>query len=1063
MQIKNTFITTIIAIVISAQALQAATYVITGSSGSFTAKLDGETIGTAYVGITQIMNSIKADALGKDCTIKFGNGSEVLDIEGSQIVFGGGDWGLVTLEGKITAANPYYNYSTVEVNNGVSIKSTADIANTKGGNAIEHNSTGSVTINGGTVQAIEPAIRNNSSGKITISGNAKVTSAVTGKDVITGTDQGTIYLKDSGSATAERLVITGGTVENTAANGNAIFNASTGAVTISGGTVSVTNGTAVSGGTITISGGTVSATNGTAVKGSTIAIKDNGMVLATTGTAISGGTVTISGGEVSASGNIVSDGTNLVLGGNPSITGVIKTELGKLSLVASGSDKFVPAASKIYTLNIISSYLAGNIVVPNGKDYLSNFKLQSQCYALSVSGEDIVIGQRLATCPYVITSSANNYNVTIGGSAMTSATTIQGAINNIKTDAAGKDCTIQFGNGSSTLNISNNYITFDGGTNGTDWGLITLEGKITSNYSSSSNSGTIYLNNNASIKSTGDITNTNGIAIYNNSTGTVTISGGNISAKLNAAQAAVYNNSAGKIIISSGAISKIDNGSGAGYVVSNNSTGEVTISGGTMQATAGVAVYNKSSGKITVSGSAKITSQDTDSNGGTILNDGTGTVEIKGGTVEYTGHNSYNGIKTVNNAFTGTLLISGGIISTTSDYAVYNASGTVTISGGLLFAYKATAKVIEGTELSGNALIVKWNEGAGRFEYTLGTDRDIYVEPETATAVWSKKDGYIGIAYANNLNTGFYAPATLPTLLSRTQEPWGAYTDKPDKGASTIGNENLGTADNPNYVVVMKDVDDSVAKIKSYTLSKGANPNEPYVGLYLSAEKNGTDYDLSKCINGFRYAYKGASHDFRAESKLVTDYSYHRLRVSSSSVWKTQSVIYEQLTQENWGTSRTLNFGDIERFAWQMKGDFSATTGELSIKDFFCLGNMPLQENTGGSSSSLGTSSSSSGETTPSSSSIGNDVSSSSDGSTFKRLPQIATSNNVAKIANGISLAVKSNAVVGVYGLNGNLISRQIYANGVYSVSLKHLPKGMYIVKVSFGNHSKILRVPVIT
>jgi len=52
---------------------------------------------------------------------------------------------------------------------------------------------------------------------------------------------------------------------------------------------------------------------------------------------------------------------------------------------------------------------------------------------------------------------------------------------------------------------------------------------------------------------------------------------------------------------------------------------------------------------------------------------------------------------------------------------------------------------------------------------------------------------------------------------------------------------------------------------------------------------------------------------------------------------------------------------------------------------------------------------------------------------------------------------------VAIYGLNGSLVSRQRYASGEHSISLGSLPKGMYIVRVSFGSHSpaSILRVVV--
>ena len=77
------------------------------------------------------------------------------------------------------------------------------------------------------------------SGGINISENARITSANT------NAAQGTVHMaKPSGTAenTNVRLLMTGGTISNTstAAAGNAIYNASTGGITVSGGTVSAT-------------------------------------------------------------------------------------------------------------------------------------------------------------------------------------------------------------------------------------------------------------------------------------------------------------------------------------------------------------------------------------------------------------------------------------------------------------------------------------------------------------------------------------------------------------------------------------------------------------------------------------------------------------------------------------------------------------------------------------------------------------------------------------------------------------------------------------------------------
>jgi hypothetical protein len=64
-------------------------------------------------------------------------------------------------------------------------------------------------------------------------------------------------------------------------------------------------------------------------------------------------------------------------------------------------------------------------------------------------------------------------------------------------------------------------------------------------------------------------------------------------------------------------------------------------------------------------------------------------------------------------------------------------------------------------------------------------------------------------------------------------------------------------------------------------------------------------------------------------------------------------------------------------------------------------------------------------------------------------------------IKNGVSLQVTRDAVVEVFALNGNSMRKLTFASGTWLVQLSDLPKGLYIVKVSFGSERKILRVPV--
>jgi hypothetical protein len=99
-----------------------------------------------------------------------------LDIGEAYLTFDGNGtptWGKITLTGRITSA--YYtgvSQGVIFLLNGVSIESTADIANTAHqGTAISNYSTGTVTISGGKVSTTTgKAIDNPGKGSINISG-----------------------------------------------------------------------------------------------------------------------------------------------------------------------------------------------------------------------------------------------------------------------------------------------------------------------------------------------------------------------------------------------------------------------------------------------------------------------------------------------------------------------------------------------------------------------------------------------------------------------------------------------------------------------------------------------------------------------------------------------------------------------------------------------------------------------------------------------------------------------------------------------------------------------------
>ncbi|MCL2762890.1 MAG: hypothetical protein FWD36_06780, partial [Treponema sp.] len=664
--------------------------------------------------------------------------------------------GLITVSGtaEVTSANAIADAGTIVIAAsdttteprliiiGGTVSNTATITS---GRAINNLSTVAVTISGGTVSATSgQAIRNESTGAVTISGGT--VSATSGQ---------AIYNGSTGAVT-----ISGETTVSTT-TGNAISNNSSGAITISGGTISVTSGTAVnnSTGAVTISGGTVSANTGTGrainnssaglitVSGTAVVTSANTtatagtIVIANSGTAteprlvITGGTVsntansenartinnlspgvvTISGGTVSAeiAGFVILNANadaSLVLNGTPEIAGRIRVAVGRLSVIPA---TFVPGTN-IYLLDFASP-AADALAVVDGAAFINNFILLGAAMGLVVNNTNLVMG----TVDFAVAGTGNTFTIrrSVGGTH----TTIQTAINEVRTAANGADCSVEF----VFLNVGTASANFDN-TGGT-WGTVTLLGSITT----TSSTGVIAVGNGVSIESRGSIrnnsTSTGSAGIRKIGTGTVTISGGTVSAALGgtvinagigtviisggtvsaASGQAVRNDSTGSVIISGGTVSAM-----LGRAVRNDSTGSVSISGGTISANAGWAVENTSTGLITISGTAVLTSANTTADQGTIAIAASGTATaprlvITGGTVSNISYNA--NARAVYNGSTGAVTISGGTVQTISGRAIHNnAAGALTISGG----------TVQATAADGYGV---WNEAAGAVTINNGT------------------------------------------------------------------------------------------------------------------------------------------------------------------------------------------------------------------------------------------------------------------------------------------------------------------------------------------------------
>ena len=301
--------------------------------------------------------------------------------------------------------------------------------------------------------------------------------------------------------------------------------------------------------------------------------------------------------------------------------------------------------------------------------------------ASSGANPPIAVDNIMLTGGYSVTQSGATFTVTNVGTIGN----IQRAIDTIKTRARGQDCSIKFGDGTNFLNIGVHYINFNGGTSGTDWGNITLSGKVVSRYFGNPETGTINLINDVSVESAADVkairnsaySDVSGIAIFNNSTKPLIISGGTVSSTA-AGREYQYTgiairavNAVSVIRITGGTVS-VDSGTA---ILATGASSAITVSAGTVSATTGKAISTTGATSVVT-----VTGGTVSATGANATIDATGAnakITVTGGEVKAAGGKA---ISTAGAAVT----ISGGAVMATTGSAIYasNAGAIVAISGG---------------------------------------------------------------------------------------------------------------------------------------------------------------------------------------------------------------------------------------------------------------------------------------------------------------------------------------------------------------------------------------------
>lgn len=301
------------------------------------------------------------------------------------------------------------------------------------------------------------------------------------------------------------------------------------------------------------------------------------------------------------------------------------------------------------------------------------------------------------------------------------------------------------------LNMQNGTISIDGG-NVTSTNNATIlnaaDGTVNIKNGTISSSENVAIQNvgsgNVTIES-GNITTTSAPSIMNRANGNITTAA-NVQATNHST---IQNTSTGSITISGGQVKGALQVSSDGYypTVKNTSSGTITVTGGTTEAIAGVALYNGADGDIVVDGgtvtgagvagavnigagdfivkSGSITTSDVVA----LQNNDVGNVVVEGGNIT-----SNVGVSLIN-AATGTLTVSGGTAQAQVAFTIANLdTGTINVSGGQI-------KGATQTNEQGQTYSTILNQAGG----IINVSGSAYVESTTSMGVLNPDVGTVNV------------------------------------------------------------------------------------------------------------------------------------------------------------------------------------------------------------------------------------------------------------------------------------------------------------------------------
>ena len=548
---------------------------------------------------------------------------------------------------KITGGNISSKLSTTIYNKGggtVEISGDTTNISSENNNVIGNTTTGKIDIKGGTIETTSGrAIQNN--GIVNIS-DGVINGCTTGTNPVIWNTNGTLNITGgtvSGIGSTAIYVASGnanisGDASITSQNYYGLFNANSGKIDISGGTIRSDNSFGIgNNGT-----GTLNITNGRISTVKNIAIDNS------------------SSTEVSISGGIIESEIATVIKNNS--TGTINILGGTINGCITGTNPVMWNSNANGTYNISGGTITANqstaMYVVNGKINVSGeAKITSKKFygiyntnsgQVNISGGTIIGAQEGTSS--AIWNNNNGGKIKITGGNISSKTA-----NAVKNNAGG---TVEISGDTTNISSENNDAIDNSAT-----GIINIKG--------------------------GTIDSQNRRALYNRG-GTIEISGGIMRALKSIL---ITNQGTGQVNINGGTLigqnelteAQIEDGSTYPAIWNNDNEGKIKITGGNISSKASSVIYNKAGGIIEISGdNTNIMSE----NNGVINNQGTGQVNINGGTIE-----SINTSVIYNKA--GIITVSNGTMRALKGHVITNnETGQVNISGGQIIGCEIASESV---------------------------------------------------------------------------------------------------------------------------------------------------------------------------------------------------------------------------------------------------------------------------------------------------------------------------------------------------------------------------------